>query len=71
MKKKWLDYIVEKQKINIGISGDILKEKKHKQKTKVRTHSRDEKKITDWYGWKIKDVHKDKWRHLLRKKTKD
>ena len=29
------------------ISEDIFREKKHKQKTKVRTHSEDEK--NDWF----------------------
>ena len=36
--------IKKKQKTIKAIGGDILREKKHKQKTKVRTHSGDEKK---------------------------
>ena len=43
-----------KQKIYIEISGDILREKKHKQKTKVRTHSGDEKKWLDYIDEKQK-----------------
>ena len=39
----------KKQKIYKEICGDILREKQyHKQKTKVRTHSWDEKKITEY-----------------------
>ena len=41
---------------------------KKNQKTKVRTHSGDEKKMTGLYRWKTKDLHGDKWRHLKRKK---
>ena len=37
----------EKQKMYIKISGDIFREKK--QKTKVRTHSWDEKKMAGLY----------------------
>ena len=65
-----------KQKIYIEISGDILREK-HKQKTKVKTHSWDEKKLQnmiDGEDAKTKDLQRDTWRHLEKKKitqTKD
>ena len=42
---------------------------KKKQKTKVRTHSGAEKKMTGLYRWITKDWHGDKWRYLQREKT--
>ena len=71
IKKKWLDYIDEKQKIYIENSGDILKEKKHKQMTKLRTHFRDEKKWLNDKDKKQKMYIKISGDIFREKKTKD